>query len=101
MTIDSLKAQLKIDGTAEDAYLTDLISQAQDVTMSAVDSSIPLETFQQYSQFDRACSLLVCAWYFNRLAVSDTQYYESPLSYKMLIQQLRGKLWGADTSGTN
>lgn len=94
MDLEVIKSQLRVDGNSDDAYITELMAQAQEFIIGAVDSSIPLETYEQYTIFDRACEMLIATWYFYRMDVSETQLYKAPYGVEMMINQLRGKLWG-------
>ncbi|MFX3616123.1 MAG: head-tail connector protein [Sporolactobacillus sp.] len=92
--VTQFKKQLKIDGSDDDAYLGDLIAQAQGLIMEAVDGTQPLSSYEQFPYFDRAVALLVGLWYFNRTAASEGNVNELPYGVEPIINTLRGKLWG-------
>lgn len=95
LTVDALKSQLRIDGTADDAFIQELLSESQDYIMSAVDSTQPLANFEAHPLFDRACALLVGHWYFNRqesYTASRMLPLSIPFGVEEIVNSLRGKM---------
>lgn len=97
----SLKDQLKIDSDDDLTYLQQLTEQAEDVLIHAVDSTIALSVYYSHPMFVRAVSLLAGHWFFNRLAVAQVQMVELPYGVEMIINSLRGIMWGGDESGSD
>lgn len=103
LDLTALKGQLRIDGAQDDAFITELIAEAQDYIMSGIDSSQPLENFEQYKTFDRAVALLVGHWYFNRSdSYTSTRIMGITIPYGIeeIVNQLRGKMVITTTTTT-
>jgi uncharacterized phage protein (predicted DNA packaging) len=101
LTIDKLKNELRIDGSDDDDYLTDLMSQAQNFIMNAVDSDAKLDDYEKLPIFDRAVALLVGNWYFNRSTSLQSKPYDNLYGVDAMIGQLRGLMWVDDSDGSN
>lgn len=94
LTVDDLKNQLRIDGTQDDTYIQELLSEAQDYIIGAVDSSQPLANYEAHPIFDRAVALLVGHWYFNRQQ-TYTASRMLPLSIPYGVNEIIVQLTGA------
>lgn len=93
LTIDALKSQLRIDGTQDDVFVQELLTEAQDYIIHAVDSSQTLDAYEQHPIFDRGCALLVGHWYFNRqqtYTASRMLPLNIPYGVDEIISELRG-----------
>jgi uncharacterized phage protein (predicted DNA packaging) len=92
--IEQMKDDLKLDSDSDAAYLAQLIEQAEDVIIHSVDSSIDKSVYYSHPMFVRAVSLLSGSWFFNRLAVTQVPMAQLPYGVEMIINSLRGIMWG-------
>lgn len=99
LTVDELKSQLRIDGTQDDGFIQELLTESQDYVMSAVDSTKTATDYDQFPLFDRAVALLVGHWYFNRQE-SYTANRQLPLSIPYGVEEIVNTLRGKMTGGT-
>ncbi|MDD9147351.1 head-tail connector protein [Sporolactobacillus sp. CQH2019] len=93
LTVDTLKSQLRIDGTADDTFIQELLTESQDYIIHSVDSSQTIDVYETHPMFDRACALLVGHWYFNRqqsYTASRMLPLDIPFGVTEIISQLRG-----------
>ncbi|MDD9149332.1 head-tail connector protein [Sporolactobacillus sp. CQH2019] len=103
LTTDDLKNQLRIDGTADDIFIQELLSEAQDYVMHSVDSSQTIDVYETHPMFDRACALLVGHWYFNRqqsYTASRMLPLNIPYGVDEIISELRGIMIVTTTTTT-
>ncbi len=100
---DALKSQLRIDGTQDDDFITELISEAQDFIIHGVDSTQSLDAYEQHPIFDRAVALLVGHWYFNRqesYTQSRLLSLDIPFGVEDIVNSLRGIMLNQTTTTT-
>lgn len=99
--VEQMKNDLRIDAESDGVYLSQLVEQAEDVIIHSVDSSIGTSQYYEHPMFVRAVSLLAGSWFFNRLAVTQVPMAVLPYGVEMIINSLRGIMWGGDDSGTD
>jgi uncharacterized phage protein (predicted DNA packaging) len=99
--VEQMKDDLRIDAESDAAYLGQLVEQAEDVIMHSVDSTIETAQYYERPMFVRAVSLLAGSWFFNRLAVTQVPMAVLPYGVEMIINSLRGMMWGGDDSGAD
>ncbi|GGL55881.1 head-tail connector protein [Sporolactobacillus putidus] len=93
LTVDTLKSQLRIDSTDDDAFISELLAEAQDYIIHSVDSTQDISVYETHLMFDRACALLVGHWYFNRqqsYTASRMLPLDIPFGVTEIISMLRG-----------
>lgn len=88
MKPEDVLTELNLDNTASNlAIITNLIAQASDVVIHAVDSTKTAENYATNPIFQRAVITLVTELYYDRTLSSGT----SP-GFRMMINQLKGQV---------
>lgn len=96
VTVDQMNISLRLDDTdkADDEMMQRYIDAAGEYVRRAVDGTVAVDAFEQYSQYDIAVGMLTEFWYQIR---GDFEHADTAIPYGVtsMIQQLRG-IFAAD-----
>ena len=89
ISVDTIKAALRIDGNDDDTLIEGYIDTAKEYVANAVIDGPASEPLTNNRKYRLAVIILVQFWYSNRA----TDMKQTPYQVRSLIQQLRGELW--------
>lgn len=89
ISVDTIKAALRIDGNDDDTLIEGYIDTAKEYVANAVIDGPASEPLTNNRKYRLAVIILVQFWYSNRA----TDMKQTPYQVRSLIQQLRGKFW--------
>lgn len=95
MELEKIKKHLRVTHSYEDELIQDYYSWAEDEIKDSVSTSPTRneEFFNDNKIYLRAVIKLTAYFYEERLAYSDINYSESPISILSSIQKLRGSYY--------
>lgn len=92
--VSSLLSELNLDSTDENTTLiTSLVNDANDLTLSAIDSNVSFEIYSQNLTYIRAIKTLATQMFYDRTLENG-----AAMGYRMMLTKLQGQQAEGDDS---
>lgn len=86
VTVEDMQNYLRVDG--DEQIISDLITVAEQLIISAIEPHEKIEEYRKYPQFNQAVRVMVDYQYFGRGQLSS-QTEQWPASFKMMLNSIR------------
>lgn len=93
ITVEDIQNSLRLDSDVDVSLIQRYITTAEAYVQGAVDSTVPIDTYRKYPQFNTAVALFTEFLYQSRGMVSDSPA-RKPFEITAMILQLKGIIYG-------